>query len=196
MVKEAVSHATGELSQSQWALLEARGWSERVGDRPAVWISVDDQMLWLIEGRRVVFQARCATAEKGVGSENGSLQTPLGWHSVVRKVGDDAPWGEIFRARIATNRQWRPGDDTTEDLVLTRILLLGGEEPGSNKGGNVDSYARNIYIHGTNDEARIGIPSSHGCIRLTNDDVIDAYSRIPKGTFVLITSLSAQNGGE
>ncbi|MCH8203614.1 MAG: L,D-transpeptidase family protein [Candidatus Hydrogenedentes bacterium] len=36
-------------------------------------------------------------------------------------------------------------------------------------------------------EARIGTPSSHGCIRLTNDDMIDAYQRIPKDAPVLIT---------
>jgi lipoprotein-anchoring transpeptidase ErfK/SrfK len=67
------------------------------------------------------------------------------------------------------------------------VLALTGEEPRKNKGGDVDSYARGIYIHGTNDEARIGQPTSHGCVRLRNDDVIDAYRRIPVGARVLIT---------
>ena len=72
-------------------------------------------------------------------------------------------------------------------MVLSRILLLNGEESGLNKGGQVDSFARNIYIHGTNDEARIGVPSSHGCIRMLNDDVIEIYGMVGEGMLVLIT---------
>ena len=67
------------------------------------------------------------------------------------------------------------------------VLVLAGEEPGLNQGGNVDSFARNIYIHGTNAESDVGTPSSHGCIRLRNVDVIEAFERIPEGAPVLIT---------
>ena len=67
------------------------------------------------------------------------------------------------------------------------LTLTSSEPLDKNRGGDVDSYARNIYIHGTNDEARIGTPSSHGCIRLTNDDVIEAFRHIPEDTLVLIT---------
>jgi LysM repeat protein len=37
-------------------------------------------------------------------------------------------------------------------------------------------------IHGTNDKTSIGKPSSQGCIRLLNDDVIEVYDMIPEGT--------------
>ena len=67
------------------------------------------------------------------------------------------------------------------------MFLLDGLEPGKNKGGRVDSNARNIYIHGTNDEGRLGTPSSHGCIRLSNDDVLDVFDLVPEDTLVLIT---------
>jgi len=187
MLKNSRSHADETLSETQWAQLESMDWRAQVGDDAAVWISVADQMLWYLQGNDVLFRARCASSASGVGSKMNSLQTPLGWHSVARKVGESAPWGQVFRARQATREVWQPGEDTSEDLVLTRILLLKGEESGKNKGGNVDSYARNIYIHGTNDEARIGTPSSHGCIRLTNDDVIEAFHYIPEDTLVLIT---------
>lgn len=187
MVKNVVSHGTYTLTSEQRALLETKDWSARVGDAAAVWVSVGEQMLRYIQGDLVLFQARCASSEAGIGSEMNSLKTPLGWHSVAGKIGEGAPWGQVFRSREATREVWQLGEDTREDLVLTRILLLTGEEPGLNKGGNVDSFARNIYIHGTNDEARLGIPSSHGCIRLSNDDVIEAFERIPEGTLVLIT---------
>jgi hypothetical protein len=65
-------------------------------------------------------------------------------------------------------------------------LLLTGEEPGKNKGGRVDSFARNIYIHGTNDEDAIGTPSSHGCIRLHPDDVAALFPTVEAGTPVLL----------
>ncbi len=187
MVKNVVSHGEYRLTKEQKHALENHGWRERVGGEAAVWVSIGEQMLRYIKEDQVLYQARCASSAKGAGSTMNSLQTPLGWHSVARKVGGDAPWGQVFRARAPTREIWQPGEDTEEDLVLTRILLLTGEEPGLNKGGNVDCFARNIYIHGTNDEARIGVPSSHGCIRLSNDDVIEAFERIPEGSLVLIT---------
>ena len=186
-MQQRLSHAIGFLSPEQIAFLEQTGWAERTKGQMAVWVSVDEQMLRLIDKGEVVFQARCATAEKGSGFLMDSLQTPLGWHTVAKKIGDNARWGQVFRSRIPTREVWQPGEDVTEDLVLTRILWLTGSERGKNKGGNVDSYNRSIYIHGTNDETRIGTPSSHGCIRLTNDDVIEAFSLIPETTPILIT---------
>jgi L,D-transpeptidase catalytic domain/Bacterial alpha-L-rhamnosidase C-terminal domain/Bacterial alpha-L-rhamnosidase 6 hairpin glycosidase domain len=188
VVRTAQSHTRGTLTTEQQAFLESQDWAEQVGGDMGIWIDIDTQMMRIVRGTQVLYQARCASSASGVGSLMDSLKTPLGWHSVAKKIGDDAPWGQVFRARRATREVWQVGEDTKEDLVLTRILLLTGEEPGVNKGGRVDSFARNIYIHGTNDEARIGTPSSHGCIRLTNDDVIETYAMVPAGTKVLLTA--------
>jgi len=184
------------LTGQQQRVIESAGWRDRVGDGFGVWVSIADQMLRIVRNGVVVWQAPCSTAANGPGSKADSLQTPLGWHSVVEKIGDGKPWGQVFREKRATREVWHSnditdhhvvGDSVEEDLVLTRLLALTGEEPGKNKGGDVDSYARGIYIHGTNAEERIGQPASHGCVRLTNDDVIAAYERIPIGTLVLIT---------
>lgn len=174
------------------AYLESHGWGARVGDGLGVWICVDDQMMRLVSRGTVLWRARVGTAANGTGFVSGSLQTPLGWHKVNGKFGDTAPWGQVFRSRAPSREIWKPGDDVEEDLVLTRVLWLDGLEPGRNKGKDaagrlVDSRERCIYIHGTNGEAIIGTPSSHGCIRMLNDDVIAAYARIPDGTPVLIT---------
>jgi len=186
-VVQTLSHAKGVLSDAQRAFLEEHGWRERVGDGLGVWVSVPDQAMYLIRCGEVVWQAACSTAVKGTGNVVDSFQTPLGWHSIAGKAGADAPWGQVFRSGKPTSEIWRPGDETKEDLVLTRILFLAGEEPGENKGGNVDSFARYIYIHGTPAESLIGTPASHGCIRLRNDDVIEAFDLIPEGTPVLIS---------
>ena len=44
-----------------------------------------------------------------------------------------------------------------------------------------------LVIHGTNDEAHLGTPSSHGCIRLSNDDVVEVFDLLSEGTPILIT---------
>jgi hypothetical protein len=180
------------LTEAERAHLEAAGWSTRVGAGLGVWVDVARQRFALIEGGEMVWQVSCSTAAAGTGSAANTNQTPLGWHTVSEKLGDGEPLGRVFRARAATSQIWEPGQDTAEDLVLTRILWLDGLEPGKNQGVDaagvlVDSKRRYIYIHGTNGEARMGTPASHGCIRLMNQDVIEAYERIPEGTPVLIT---------
>ena len=60
------------------------------------------------------------------------------------------------------------------------MLTLAGCEPGVNQGPGVDSLERYIYLHGTNDEGRIGRPVSHGCVRLTNDDIVTVFDQVPQ----------------
>jgi len=72
------------------------------------------------------------------------------------------------------------------DWILTRILWLGGLQPGFNRYGNTDSTWRYIYIHGTADEQALGSPQSHGCIRMHNHDLIALFDRLPNGTKVFI----------
>lgn len=99
---------------------------------------------------------------------------------MVRWIGDGAPAGMVFASRRATGSvlsrsELRSGGGP--DLIVTRILRLRGLEPGRNAGRGVDSYARFIYIHGTNQEHLLGRPASHGCIRMSNRDVIDLFRR-------------------
>jgi lipoprotein-anchoring transpeptidase ErfK/SrfK len=76
-----------------------------------------------------------------------------------------------------------------EDWILTRILWLSGLEIGFNRLGNQDTMQRFIYIHGTNDLARLGQPVSHGCIRMDNQDIIDLFDQINAGDHVLISEI-------
>jgi L,D-transpeptidase catalytic domain len=50
-------------------------------------------------------------------------------------------------------------------------------------GGDQDTLFR---IHGTNQPGWIGHAISSGCIRLTNEDVIDLYSRVQMGAIVVV----------
>ena len=126
-----------------------------------------------------------STAEAGVGGEGGSLRTPPGWHRVHERIGDGAPSHMSFSSRMATGKEW-DGAATPDDLILGRVLTLEGLEQGVNRGPGCDSLERYIYLHGTNHEDTIGLPASHGCVRLRIPDVIDLFGRLKAGDAVLI----------
>ncbi len=175
------------LPASELDHLNDAGWKEQVGDKLGLWVSVARQQLIGIEAGRVKFVHTCSTAEKGVGSRENSYQTPLGWHFIDERIGQELPWGAVLVSRRYTGENWKPGDETTKDLVLTRIMWLRGLEPGKNQGEGIDSHDRFIYIHGTPAEHKLGTPASMGCIRLSNDDVISLFDQTKTGTRVLIT---------
>jgi lipoprotein-anchoring transpeptidase ErfK/SrfK len=143
-------------------------------------VTIGSQRLRLFEGRHLLRDLPCSTSKYGIGFREGSHQTPLGRFIVREKHGAGAEIGTIFRARRPIGL-WRPGMETSSDLVLTRILWLHGLEPL-----NANTWQRYIYIHGTNDEASIGRPASHGCVRLRNADMVDLFDLTPEGTQVWI----------
>lgn len=72
------------------------------------------------------------------------------------------------------------------NLVVTRILRLTGLEPGFNQGGNVDSFNRMIYIHGTNHPHRFPENISAGCLLLRDADLIQLFDWTPLGSQIWI----------
>jgi lipoprotein-anchoring transpeptidase ErfK/SrfK len=158
-----------------------------LGAVPSTLIIVDvkKQNMKAIIDEKQVLEYVISTSKFGIGNIENSFKTPLGVHRVAEKYGDGAPAGRIFKDRIDTGANWKPGLPP-DDYVLTRILRLEGLEPGINKGPGIDSYERYIYIHGTSQEESVGTPLSHGCVVMKNNDVIDLYDRVKEGTVVLI----------
>ncbi len=154
-------------------------------------IDATAQKMFLVEQGKAVNEWVISTATKGLGSQKGSEQTPLGVHRVAEKIGDGAALGTIFKSRQNTGKivdiLTAPGADSPADYVTTRILWLDGLEPGLNKGGDVDSKERFIYIHGTGEEGKLGAPASHGCIRMRNKDVLDLFDSVKEDTLVVIS---------
>jgi lipoprotein-anchoring transpeptidase ErfK/SrfK len=89
------------------------------------------------------------------------------------------PTGEIYSDELAAAEPER-------DWILTRILWLSGLEPGRNRLGTVDTMRRYIYIHGTPDREPMGVPCSHGCVRMRNRDIIRLFELVEAGTRVLL----------
>lgn len=161
-----------------------------IGSDSTRWLLVDTarQRLVLINGRTPVGAWPVSTARVGLDNRQDSGGTPPGVHRVAQKIGAGCPLGTVFASRRDTGRIW-PRDaepNAQDDLILTRVLTLTGCEPGLNQGPGVDSEARYIYLHGTNDEAHIGEPVSHGCVRLTNADIVQVFDLINEGDPVVV----------
>ena len=152
-------------------------------------VDISEQRLYLIENNLIKASYPISTSKYGEGSIENSFKTPLGKHSIKEMIGEEAEINTIFTSRINTKRSATIIDqfeDTDNDFVTSRIMWLDGEEDGLNKGGNVDSFRRYIYIHGTHEEGLIGTKASHGCIRMFNYDVIELFNLVNIGTKVLI----------
>lgn len=154
-------------------------------------ISVAAQTLQLLDDAgHLLRQYTISSAAKGVGEQMGSYQTPRGRHRIRARIGDGLPLGTVLRGRRPTGEICTPellAAQPDRDWILTRILWLCGEEPGKNRGGQVDTMRRYVYIHGTPDNVVLGVPGSHGCIRMRNTDMVDLFNRVPVGTPVNIS---------
>jgi lipoprotein-anchoring transpeptidase ErfK/SrfK len=128
---------------------------------------------------------RCSTSKYGIGETTGSNMTPRGLHRVAKKIGGGWPIGAAFKGQQVIGYTWQGQPWAT---ITHRILWLEGLEPGFNRGGNVDSFRRYIYIHGTGNETTLGRPDSHGCIHLSANDLLPLYDRLPEGTLVWIAN--------
>lgn len=155
-------------------------------------ISISDQSLSLMDAAgRIERRYTISTAAKGAGEQDGSFCTPRGPHVIRAKIGAGQPVNTVFVRRRPTGEIYTPelGAQFPErDWILTRILWLSGCERGFNRLGKVDTMRRFIYIHGSPDNVAMGVPGSHGCVRMRNIDLLDLFERVEPGTPVNITA--------
>ena len=152
-------------------------------------IDLPTQRLRLLADSETVGEWSISSAQSGAGELLDSECTPCGVHRIAEKIGADCALNAVFVGRSATGEIYssRLRDAAPErDWILTRILWLAGCEPGRNQGGEVDSQARCIYIHGAPDDVQMAVPGSRGCIRMRNDDVVAVFERVCVDTEVVI----------
>ncbi|RIX49653.1 MAG: L,D-transpeptidase [Rhodocyclales bacterium GT-UBC] len=146
-------------------------------------VSVAQQSMRLIgDSGEVLRQYAVSTAKAGVGEVSGSFQTPRGRHVIRAKIGAGQAENSVFVRRRPTGEIWTPAlaeQFPGRDWILTRILWLSGCEPGRNRLGQVDTMRRYVYIHGSPDSAEMGVPGSHGCIRMRNADIVELFDMVP-----------------
>lgn len=153
-------------------------------------VSIADQTLTLVNDQgQIIASYPVSTALNGAGEQDGSGCTPRGEHYIRAIVGQGLPANTVFRARRPTGEIYSPElalAHPDRDWILSRIVWLCGLEPGKNRGPGVDTFRRFIYIHGTPDTEPMGVPRSHGCIRMRNQDVIELFDRVHAGLRVVI----------
>jgi len=152
-------------------------------------VNIAEQSLSLFNNQQLIMEFSVATALKGAGERRGSEQTPRGWHQIRARIGEHNPINTVFIGRRPTGEIYSPQLRSIyphRDWILTRILWLSGLEKGRNRFGEVDTMARYIYIHGCPDDEPVGIPNSHGCIRMRNQELIKFFDNVSVGTKINI----------
>ena len=100
----------------------------------------------------------------------------LSWYGIA-KVGRKEEWPS-----------WTPTEAIKKRLEVPNFVEGGAHNPMGARGiylyqGSKDTLFR---IHGTNQPEYIGQAISSGCIRMTNEDVIDLYGRVKMGAIVVV----------
>jgi len=154
----------------------------------ALWVSIGEQKLYHLAENQLQKTYVVSTSRRPPSCIENSLGTPTGLHQIAEKIGDELACGAVLQGRVPTgeNSYELPADRNQENLITTRILWLRGLEPGMNAGPGVDTYRRYVYIHGTNQEQRLGTPNSHGCVLMSNADIVELFALVPGGSIVMI----------
>jgi lipoprotein-anchoring transpeptidase ErfK/SrfK len=122
----------------------------------------------------VLGQGRAVRYGVGVGREGFT------W-SGVQTISRKAEWPD-----------WHPPAEMIARQPYLPRFMAGG--PGNPLGARAMYLGTSQYrIHGTNDPSTIGKFVSSGCIRLTNEDVADLFSRVDVGTKVVVLPKNAQH---
>lgn len=152
-------------------------------------IKIATQQLIVWQHDQILRQYAISSALKGAGERSGSEQTPRGQHIIRAKIGANLPLNTVFKARRPTGEIYSAElaeKYPNRDWILSRIMWLSGCELGKNRLGQCDTMRRYIYIHGTPDSEPMGVPLSHGCIRMRNQDIVELFTLVPVFTPVLI----------
>jgi lipoprotein-anchoring transpeptidase ErfK/SrfK len=153
----------------------------------SVVVSVRDQQLAVMKDGLRLATFPVSTSKFGLGDQPRSYGTPVGTMQVAAKIGGGAPVGAVFKHRQRTGEILRP-NSPGRDPIVTRILWLRGTESQNSR-----AFSRNIYIHGTAEERKIGRPASYGCIRMRSKDVVRVFDSVPVGTRVEVVNASLKS---
>jgi hypothetical protein len=151
-------------------------------------VSIAQQLLGFYRDEVLIQSYIISTSLRPPSNRKDSRGTPRGLHEIAERIGAGALPGTVFKGRVNLGQHFNElsGEEHTKNLITSRILWLRGREPGVNAGGEVDSYERYIYMHGTNHEEKLGTPFSGGCIEMRNLEIIALFAEIRVGDLIWI----------
>ena len=128
-----------------------------------------------------------------VDSDNHYLYYVMDGGKAIRygiTVGEEAmAWSGIAKVGAMTEwPAWHPTKGEIERLGVPTFVAPGPDNPMGSRAMYLYANGKDTLfrIHGTNQPEYIGFSVSSGCIRLTNEDVIDLYNRVKVGTPVVV----------
>ncbi|HEX2556178.1 MAG TPA: L,D-transpeptidase [Microvirga sp.] len=141
--------------------------------------------------RQVVsYSTRYAPGTIVVSTEERRLYYVLGNGEAIQYgIGVGRPGFEWSGTQTVTRKRewpdWRPPSEMLARRPDLPRYMPGG--PDNPLGARAMYLGNTLYrIHGSNEPETIGQAVSSGCIRMTNDDVIDLYSRVKVGARVVV----------
>jgi lipoprotein-anchoring transpeptidase ErfK/SrfK len=145
----------------------------------------------------VAYETREAPGTVIIDTGHTTLYYVLGQNRAIRYgvgVGREGfTWSGV--QTISRKAEWPDWHPPTEMIARQPYLprfMAGG--PGNPLGARAMYLGSSVYrIHGTNDPSTIGKFVSSGCIRLTNEDVTDLFSRVDVGTKVVVLPKNSQH---
>ena len=136
-----------------------------VSTRPSIVINLPEYRLYFFPKEP---GGDVATFPLGIGDEGAD--TPVGRYKVAMKLISPA---------------WYPPKSIREkNSNVPSVVLPGPDNPLGSHALQLSSHG--ILIHGTNRPWGIGRRSSHGCLRLYPEDIVQLFKLVPKGTDVII----------
>jgi lipoprotein-anchoring transpeptidase ErfK/SrfK len=185
----------------QLAMASPAQTSPRLQSQPTQEQGVVSQLPARLQRQVVSYATREAPGTVIIDTPNTYLYLVLGHGQAVRYgigVGRDGfTWSGV--QSITKKSEWPdwtpPPEMISRQPYLPRYMAGG---PGNPLGARAMYLGGTVYrIHGTNAPGTIGTRVSSGCIRLTNQDVADLYSRVNVGTKVIVLPMNrhADNSG-
>jgi lipoprotein-anchoring transpeptidase ErfK/SrfK len=148
-------------------------------------------IVYKITSRETVsYPAKHATGTIVVSTRERYLYYVLGGGQAIRYNIGVGREGRAFAgtSTVSAKREWpdwSPTPNIRKEHPNLPAHMKGGE--GNPLGARALYLGDTMYrIHGTNEPWRLGDAISHGCIRLSNDDVIDLYNRTRIGATVIV----------
>ncbi len=185
----------------QLAMASPAQTAPRLQSQPTQEQGVVSQLPARLQRQVVSYATREAPGTVIIDTPNTYLYLVLGHGQAVRYgigVGRDGfTWSGV--QSITKKSEWPdwtpPPEMISRQPYLPRYMAGG---PGNPLGARAMYLGGTVYrIHGTNAPGTIGTRVSSGCIRLTNQDVADLYSRVNVGTKVIVLPMNrhADNSG-
>lgn len=139
-------------------------------------VSTTENHFWLYKNEKLIREGRCSTGSyvylKGSGGKSWLFQTPRGQFFIQSKIVNPV-WHKPDWAFVEEGKPIPPpgSPERYEYGVLGRYALAIGN---------------GYLIHGTLYQRLLGMPVTHGCVRLGDDDLEAVYRTLPVGAPVFI----------